>query len=323
MRTKVQIILALLFFTACTKHSNTENESVFALLDNIYQDGNWTKTIYQDCKWLVLPTDSFMFEAILLEYFNDDSMNNQIYNSIVDELGEPFLTNENYQSHYRYPDYPIFYLPHHREIDDGEQVYWWTDGERIVRLFTSDGAEEVDLPYSAVISICDKQSGIKTFNAETVLKDSILYYDYLGQNLINYLPSKLPYIIKIGPFYGQIIISYVSDEEMQKYIKQIRKELGEPYDFVSMSENRDSLYHWLIFKDFKELTGQYDLNGDLWFGDNEWYTLTSSIRLANKAELDTNQNAEPKHLYIIHFNYLQKPSWRSYQALFNSHSQKH
>ena len=319
--TKFYILFLSVFaiFTTCTKQSNTENESVFALLDNIYQDGNWTKTIYQDCKWLVLPTDSFMFEAILLEYFDDDSKNNQIYNSIVDELGEPFLTNENYQRHYRYPDYPIFYLPHHREIDDGEQVYWWTDGDMIVRLYTSMGAEEVGLPFGAVISICDKRSGIKTYNEEMVLSDSILYYDYLGQNLINYLPSKLPYIIKIGPFYGQIIITDVSDEERQEYIKHVRQKLGEPYDEVCTGE----MNQWPIFKDFEELTGQSHLDCDVWFGDNEWYTLTSSIRLANKAELDTNQNAEPKHLYIIHFNYLQKPSWRRYQALFNSHSQKH
>lgn len=151
-------------------------------------------------------------------------------------------------------------------------------------------------------------STIKTYD-QTTATDSAMYYEWpYGYIMHNFFPiENKPFTLKIGPFFLQLIIENVGLDYRDQYVRDIKKTLGNPYDFSTGDYCRDSLYHWPIFEDFKSLTGHYDL-GEIWMNERtEWYTLSTGC--INHTEV-MRYDAEP--IYWIHVNYIHVMFWREY-----------
>ena len=143
----------VLMTTACSKQLN-HSPSFYSLIDNIHEEGNWQITEWNDSKWLVIPSEDYKLEVLIINRC-DEQVQKNIYDKLVEDLGQPFADKETHRKGYEPTCYNkvIFSMPINREIEDEEQVYWWQDENFVVRLYTAPGHEEVGMEPSAVITI--------------------------------------------------------------------------------------------------------------------------------------------------------------------------
>lgn len=147
------LTLLLLYAISCTKQSNISS-SYYALIENVAEDGDWTVTEWNSYKWLVMSSKDYKLEVLILDKC-DEQVQKNIYNKLVEDLGQPFADKETHRKGYEPTCYnnAIFSMPNDREIEDREQVYWWQDENFVVRLYTAHGHEEVGMEPTAVVSI--------------------------------------------------------------------------------------------------------------------------------------------------------------------------
>lgn len=147
------LTLLLLYAISCTKQSNISS-SYYALIENVAEDGDWTVTEWNSYKWLVMSSEDYKLEVLILDKC-DEQVQKNIYNKLVEDLGKPFADKETHRKGYEPTCYnnAIFSMPNDREIEDREQVYWWQDENFVVRLYTAPGHEDVGMEPTALISI--------------------------------------------------------------------------------------------------------------------------------------------------------------------------
>lgn len=147
------LMIFTLVVSSCTKNTNSE-PSYYALIENIAEDGDWTVTEWNNYKWLVMPSEDYKLEVLIFDKC-DEQVQKNIYNKLVEDLGEPLADKETHRKGYDPTCYntAIFSMPNNREIEDNEEVYWWQDENFVVRLYTASGHEEVGMEPTAVISI--------------------------------------------------------------------------------------------------------------------------------------------------------------------------
>ncbi len=155
MKSKLVYLLCsfTLFFTACAKQSST-NPSYYALIENIVEDGDCTVTEWNNYKWFVMPSEDYKLEVLIIDKC-DEQVQKDIYNKLLEDLGQPFADKETHRNGYEPTCYnlAIFSMPNDREIEDNEEVYWWQDENFVVRLYTAPGHEDVGMEPTALISI--------------------------------------------------------------------------------------------------------------------------------------------------------------------------
>ena len=95
----------VLLIVSCAKQSST-NPSYYALIENIVEDGDCTVTEWNNYKCFVMPSEDYKHEVLIIDKC-DEQVQKDIYNKLLEDLGQPFADKETHRKGYEPTCYNI------------------------------------------------------------------------------------------------------------------------------------------------------------------------------------------------------------------------
>ena len=131
--------------------------------EHVYNKEGYNYVDYLGVPWMVIPSENHTFEALLT-----NSPGLEIHDKIAEIISLELMALEDAESirvKSHTPDSfmlaapwyePIFALPNNRPLEENEKVTWWYNDQRVIRLLTSQGYEDI-VPSFCVLTIHDMQ----------------------------------------------------------------------------------------------------------------------------------------------------------------------